>query len=377
MIKLKSVKFAQVPVTKYTTWHFAVVEDGKNCRTVVEFTRGDSSRPVALLISQMIARLVGKEIKDESTVEELLGTDVSRDGRTDIAAALSALRTAVTQLQAAHNNISLGELLGGKINKSIELYANINRGLFSTDRNPEDFYIAAENAVSRGFKIIKCAPFDEVSSKNDPAKISELSNRGIDRVRAVRSAIGDNVKLLIDCHSRFDLATAPSICEKLSEWSIDWFEEPLEPLEDPIGLKNVASLVSVPVAGGESGYGEAFFKEIMSMGSVEIVMPDVKYCGGVFEAAKIGRSASISQKKFSLHSPAGPISLLASAQVSSAVQDALPLEHAVDEVPWRHELISPFEVVENGALAIPEGSGLGCELNWDVVSEKGEIYDPY
>ena len=375
MIKLKSVKFALVHVTKYTTWHFAVVNDSENYSTVVELTKGESSPSVASLLSQMIEGLIDKEIKDESVVEGLLGTDCTRDGRTDTAAALSALRTAVTQLQALQNNIPLSELLGRRINKSIEVYANINRGLLSTERTPQDFYIAAAKAISRGFKIVKCAPFDEVSPKDDPAKILELSRMGIDRVRAVRSAIGDKVKLLIDCHSRFDSRTAVTICEELSVYSIDWFEEPLEPQENPIALRNVASSISVPVAGGESGYGESFFKEIMSIGAVDIVMPDVKYCGGVLEAVRIGHCASRLQKKFSLHSPAGPVSLLASAQATSVVQDALALEHAIDEVPWRHELITPIEIIENGVMNIPQGVGLGCELNWDVVSKRGEIYD--
>ena len=83
------------------------------------------------------------------------------------------------------------------------------------------------------------------------------------------------------------------------------------------------------------------------------------------------------QKKFSLHSPAGPVSLLASAQFSSAVENAFALEHAIDEVPWRHELITPFEVVEKGILRVPDGPGLGCELNWDVVLKRGEKYDPF
>jgi len=376
MINLKSVEFACVPVTKYTTWHFAVLEDSDNCKTVVEFTSGNSSYSVARLISQMLKSLIGKEIEDESAFEGLLGLKAMKDGRTDLAAALSGLRTAVAQLQASHNQQSLSAFLGGKTKKTVQIYANINRGLLSTNRSPREFYLAAENAVSRGFKIIKCAPFDEVSPKDDSAKILELSNRGIDRVKAVRSAIGNDVKLLIDCHSRFDLTTAPLICAELSTCSIDWFEEPLEPLEDPIGLTHVASSVSVPVAGGESAYGEPFFREIMAMGAVEIVMPDVKYCGGVGEAVKIGRAASILQKKFSLHSPAGPVSLLASAQVSSAVEDAFALEHAINEVPWRHELITPFEVVENGTLRVPDGPGLGCELNWDVVLKRGEKYDP-
>ena len=67
----------------------------------------------------------------------------------------------------------------------------------------------------------------------------------------------------------------------------------------------------MPIAGGESGYGEEFFAGLIEGGAVSIIMPDVKYCGGVAEAFKAGTAALRAGQSVSLHSPSGPVSSLA------------------------------------------------------------------
>ena len=77
-------------------------------------------------------------------------------------------------------------------------------------------------------------------------------------------------------------------------------------------------------------------------------------------------------KGFSIHCPSGPISLLSSGHVTAAVDGAMFLEHAIDEVDWRPEIIQPAEQVENGQLLINRTPGLGSRLNLDLVSSKGD-----
>ena len=128
-------------------------------------------------------------------------------------------------------------------------------------------------------------------------------------------------------------------------------------------LAAIASSATLPVAGGESGYGGDFFDHLLEVRAVSVIMPDIKHCGGVVEAVRAGRSALGRGGAFSLHSPSGPISLLASAHVTAAVPGALPLEHAVDEVDWRAELIAPAESIQAGRLLLPAGPGLGAVLD--------------
>ena len=132
----------------------------------------------------------------------------------------------------------------------------------------------------------------------------------------------------------------------------------------------------MPVAGGESGYGAAFFDRLLETGAVSVIMPDIKHCGGASEAVRAGRSALRRGGGFSLHSPAGPISLLASAHVTAAVPGALPLEHAVDEADWRATLLIPTERIDSGCLLLPPESGLGATLDWHAIRRHGDVWTP-
>ena len=92
------------------------------------------------------------------------------------------------------------------------------------------------------------------------------------------------------------------------------------------------------------------------------------------EAVRSGRSAVGKGHGFSIHSPAGPISLLASGHATAAVSGAMRLEHAVYEADWRADLVVPTERVEDGRLWFPGGVGLGATLNWDIVQRFGRVW---
>jgi galactonate dehydratase len=127
----------------------------------------------------------------------------------------------------------------------------------------------------------------------------------------------------------------------------------------------------MPIAGGESGYGTDFFDNLIQGGAVNVIMPDIKFCGGVVEAYKAGKSAIQAGGQISLHNPSGPISQLGSAHVTAAISGSMPLEHAVGEADWREELLSPPERIYDGRLWFPGGDGIGAALNQDVISLKG------
>ena len=215
-----------------------------------------------------------------------------------------------------NDGVSLTEALGGDPQDSVPLYANINRGLFGPRRAPADFVRAAERAVREGFRAVKCAPFDEMS----PGDRVGRARPGIRRVAAVREAVGPDVTLLVDCHSRFDVESAVIVAEEQAELGVGWFEEPVQATEDPEGMARIAARVPIAVAGGEKGYGEELFADLVDRVAVRVIMPDVKHCGGVAAAARSGRAAIDAGGGVSLHSPSGPVSLLASGCTSTLLQ---------------------------------------------------------
>ena len=374
-IRLNPITFASVRATERTEWTFAEVSDSRGATALVELTCGEATTRASTLFAELSETLRSRVVADESTVADALGLDAARLQRDrPLATAVSALRTALVSLRALHDGLSLAEALGGAAQGSVPLYANVNRSMPGASRTPADFGLAAERAVRAGFTIVKCAPFDEVSPPASSEKILELARPGIERVAAVRAAVGPDVGVLVDCHGRFEAHTAPLVAERLAEFGIGWFEEPLEPTEQPDALARVAEKVEMPVAGGESGYGEPLFLALVRSGAVSVIMPDIKYCGGAAEACRAGRAALEAGGQVSLHSPSGPVSQLASAHTTLAIGGALPLEHAVNEATWRSELLQPRERIEGGRLHLPGGSGLGATLDYDVVRRYGRMW---
>jgi galactonate dehydratase len=375
-IRLKSLKFHTVSATERTDWTFAEVSDG-DAVYIVEVTAGGVTKQVVDHLAQMVSKLREHSIDDESEIAGLLGMDSARlQNDHSLAVAVSSVRTAIVGLQASHDRQGLTKFLGGEPRDSVPLYANINRSLLGVRRTPVDFAAAAERAAKEGFSIIKCAPFDDIAHGQATSAILEAAVIGVARVEAVRAAIGPGVDIFVDCHSCFDEESAVVIADKLAESNIAWLEEPIPPATGLPELTRVATRISQPMAGGEDGYGEEFFTDLLESGALRILMPDIKYCGGVAEASRASRAVIQAGGSASLHCPSGPVSQLASASVTAAAAGSMPLEHAVYEAPWRAEVLSPPERIENGRFWFPEGGDGGAELNMDLVRAKGTSWTP-
>ena len=371
-IVLTSLRFASVTVNDRTRWNFAEIGDEQGLTAVVETTSGGD---VASRLTPLMQALTGRPIQNEADVVRVTGLtprQLSRDFA--LATAVSAVRTAVVDIGAQREGVSLTQALGVEPAASVKLYANTNRHLLTTARRSRDFALTAERAVRDGFRMVKCTPFDEVDPGAPGADLLDLARPGLDRLAAARRAIGPDITLLVDCHSRFDLASAPAVADELAQLDVGWFEEPVNPERDPEALAEIASRVPMPVAGGEHAYGAEFFQRLVASGAVQVAMPDIKHCGGVSEAVRAAELVALNGGRTSLHGPSGSVSILAGAHVTAAMPSALPLEFGVYECPWRTELLDPPEHIHNGRLHLPAGPGLGARLNPAALQRRGQTW---
>ena len=379
-IYLSSAKFTSIDVTPRTTWTFVEISDTEGFTEVVEIgsnramtvPSSHTTKSIASLIAESLESLKTAEISEESDIPIMLGLEpLTLQTNHNLATVVSALRTAVTCLQAKHMSISLGEALGASSVKSIPLYANINRSLLGRPRTPSDFAREAELAVANGFSTIKCNPFDEVNrTDGHDANIADAKT-GLDRVTKIRESVGDQVNVLVDCHEKFGLEAAIFIAKSLSELKIGWLEEPIPLKNNSQELILIAQQLQIPLAGGENGYGKDYFDGLVLDGFFNIIMPDIKFCGGASEAHNISLSTLRNAGQVSFHNPSGPVSQLCSAQVTAAIPNILPLEHATGEIDWRADLMNPPEIINNGRYWLPDGCGLGASLNQELINAKG------
>jgi galactonate dehydratase len=276
-------------------------------------------------------------------------------------AAGSALEQCLWDLIGKTLGVPTYDLFGGKIRDSIKLYANINRS--SDPRTPEGFARMARAAVDAGFTAVKLAPFDAMpEGLNDVDQRRTLTDAGVACAQAVRDAIGPERDLLIDAHSRFGLEDGLALAKRFEPLNLFWLEEvtPAKPIDDLAAINRAARM---PTAGGEAVYGVKGFYPYIRDKAVDIVMPDIKLCGGMVELKKIAGLAEGAGLPVSPHGPASPIGNVAAAHVMATVPNFNILEFSFGEVPWRTELLHPAEKIVGGALPLNDRPGFGVELN--------------
>ncbi len=281
-------------------------------------------------------------------------------------AACSALEQCMWDLQGKWLGVPCHSLFGGKLRDRIRNYANINRATRGENRTPEGFAANARRGVEAGFDAFKLAPFDHMSRiETDPAKHEDGVRRGIGFVEAVRAAIGPNRDLLIDGHSRFDARQAIEVGRRLEPFNLYWMEEMCRAPED---LARFNRATDVQTAGGEMLWSVKEFSAYIRADTVDTVMPDVKYCGGMYELKKIAVIAEGAGLLTSPHGPASPVGNMAAAHVCATMPNFDILELAFGEVHWRADTVRPSEDLQDGYLTVPDRPGIGYEMNseyWD------------
>lgn len=121
-------------------------------------------------------------------------------------------------------------------------------------------------------------------------------------------------------------------------------------------------------AAGEHEADLGRFALLLAAG-VRYLMPDVKHCGGLWQALRVAALAEAHGAVLTPHNPSGPVSRAASVHVCAVVPNAGPLELPWGEVPWRGDLLRPAERVETGSLPVPTAPGLGVTLDPATTAE--------
>ena len=377
--------FNSIEARPETTWVHFSLSDSNGITGQGEITDTQVNQSIAPIVARLANNLRGQKLTDDSDVIKLNNITVEQlENDIPLATAVSGLRCAIADALAQILQLPLVDYLRelydhpGKADRKVQIYSNINRALKPTfdgpsDRSPDGFAEMAQRAMEAGFTTAKCAPFDECRAPFSNSGLPREAEIGLDRIRAAKGVIGPDRELLVDCHSRFDLESALALEPELREAGVGWFEEPVDPIKMADELRIVRDKAQIRMAGAEMGYGVGLFTRLMEEDVLDVVMPDVKFCGGPVEAYLIGRELEARwEASVSMHCPSGPLSLLASAHATAAFGNKIPLEHAVYEADWRHEVLEPYEIVKDGYLELPDGPGLGARVDPVAVAMRGK-----
>lgn len=291
------------------------------------------------------------------------GRELARRGGIVSATAFSAIEQALWDLT--------GQINGAPSFKgtptTLPVYANINRA--TKVRTPEGFAATAKRAYEEGFRAFKAAPFDGFPPPGSPAKeIEAATDRGIAAMEAIRAAVGPDAQVMVDCHSFFDVPRAIAVAKRLEPVNLTWYEEPVAP-ERIAETAEIRRSIKQAMAGGEVLFGTEGFLPLCTQAGINVIMPDVKHCGGLTEMIEIASYADGYDVAVAPHNPSGPVSTAASVQICTQLPNFDILELQWGEVPWRGEIVDPPEVFTNGSIAVPARPGFGIQLNDKLVKQ--------
>lgn len=363
-MKITELKTYLVP----PRWLFLKIETDEGLCGWGEPVLEGRAQTVAAAVDELADYLIGK---DPSPIEDhwnvLYRGGFYRGGGVHMSA-LAGIDQALWDLRGKALGQPVHRLLGGPVRESIRTYTWIGG-----DR-PEDLAQAARDAVARGFTALKMNGTEELQHIDSFAKIDRVSRN----IAVVREAVGNDFGIAVDFHGRVHRPMAKPLLRELEPCRLMFVEEPVHSEHADV-LKDLASQFSIPIALGERLYSRWDFRPIFESGHVDIIQPDVCHAGGITETRKIAAMAECYDVALALHCPLGPIALAASLQLDAVCYNATIQEQSLGmHYNQTNDILdylknpSVFKF-ESGCIRIPQGPGLGIEVNEEYVVEQARI----
>lgn len=282
--------------------------------------------------------------------------------RGPIHTALSGIDIALWDIAGKHHDCPVHALMGGAWRASVPAYAT---GGFRPEGHNHAEACAAEMAgyVAEGFRAVKI-------------KIGYGIASDLAAIESVREAIGPETALMIDANHGYDAIDAIEIGRRAAPFEIEWFEEPVVP-EALASYRRLRDAQPLPIAAGETWHGRWAVQEALSQGCVDILQPDVCGIGGLSEARKILTLADVHHVRVVPHVWGTAVALAAGLQFHAIIPPAPPAHEARTALlefdrthnPFRQMIVNTPIEHENGEVPIPDGPGLGIEINRDALLE--------
>lgn len=309
------------------------------------YTVGTGGRAIlALLQHDLLDRVIGEDAREIERIWQQLffATHATAVGAIT-SLALAAIDIALWDLRGKAAGQPLWMLAGGA-RQSVPLYDTEGGWL---NLSPEQLVAGATNAVQRGMAGVKLK-----IGKDDP-------HEDLERVRAVRDAIGPSIDLMLDANQAFDRASARRRARLLEQVDPFWIEEPL-PADDLTGHRRLARSTPIPIAVGESIYSPAGFAEYVAAGAASILQADAARVGGITPWLKIAHLAEASDLTIAPH-----FLMELHVSLACAVPNAIYVEH----IPQLHPICRSGLTIRDGRAVAPSAPGVGIDWDQDAIRE--------
>ncbi len=336
-------------------WLFLRLHTDENITGLAEPILEGKAQTVEAAVKELFRYLEGKDPRRiEHHWQAMYRWSFYRGGPI-IMSAISGIDQALWDIKGKYLSQPIYELIGGRVRDRIRVYGGIG------GEAPEECAQGALARLKEGHDAVKMVPFGPTKLVDSPKTVKDA----VEKVKAVREAVGDGVDIALDCHGRLSPAMARIIAKALEPYHPMFLEEPCLP-ENVDAMAGIARATCIPIATGERLYTRWGFREVLEKQAASILQPDLSHAGGISECRRIAAMAEVYYAGIAPHCPLGPISFAACLQLDACTPNFL-----IQELGSLGEgyLKKPFKV-EGGHVVVPRGPGLGVELDEEALEAK-------
>jgi L-alanine-DL-glutamate epimerase-like enolase superfamily enzyme len=286
------------------------------------------------------------------------------------------------------------QMLGGKFRDKIRVYCDT-----TSDPNPEAMGKHLKERLNRGYTFLKMDisidllekipggltwpkgegvdPKDQYSGSEfsqvaHPFTGIRITDKGLkvmqEYMAAIREAVGWEIPIASDHYGHFGIEDGIKLAQALDPFNLAWLEDmvPWQLTDQYVRLKNSCK---TPILTGEDIYLREGFRDLFEKRAISICHPDIATSGGLLETKKIGDLAMEHGIAMAMHMAGSPITLFSSVHCAAATENFLVMEHHNVDDDWYDDLVTgvPKPIVQGGFVQVPDGPGLGVELNEEQV----------
>lgn len=362
-MKITSYELFQVP----PRWLFLKINTDEGIAGWGEPVIEGRAATVKAAVKELMEYLIGKDPRDIERHWNMLYRGGFYRGGPILMSAIAGIDQALWDIKGKYYNLPVYQLLGGKCRDSIKVYSWVGG-----DR-PSDLANGVKAVVDRGFKAVKMNATEELQYIDTFDKVQNVVNN----IAVIREKVGDNIGVGIDFHGRVHKPMVKQLIKELEPYRPMFIEEPVLSENNEV-LKEISQFTFIPIATGERMFSRWQFKNLLVQGGVDIIQPDLSHAGGITECKKIISMAEAFDVAAAPHCPLGPIALAACLQVDATCHNAVIQEQSLGiHYNVQNDLLDYIKDKDvfdykDGYVKIPDGPGLGIEVNEEYVKERAE-----
>lgn len=301
-------------------------------------------RVVETAVRDLAEILVGEDPTHIERLWQRMHVAMMGHGQTGVVGygALSGIDMALWDIKGKVLETPVWNLLGGKVRDRVRAYAHAST------------VASAHACVAQGYTAIKTGG---------------VANP-LEKLAALRNALGEDIDLLVDLHGPPWLTPADAIalCREMEHYHPLFVEEPVAP-EAVDGLRRLRDRTCVPIAAGERVASIWGGRTLIEEGLVDVIQPDTGRCGGLTQMRKMAAMAEAHFITVAPHAGTlGPVAEVAAVHLLAAIPNALILERFANDWEGKSKAVTSSLRLENGFLIVPDAPGLGVDIDEDYIA---------